>query len=129
MRELQEVNRFFSTNRDTKTMVSSVLWGDVYWMEKIFDRAAGVLCVEKRKGGKVQWNIAYGSDDRAMFGKDDAWIGINLYAADRPHRRNAQPATVITTPVTDNSNEGNNEDVDMESICSSTSNDGMEIEN
>ena len=68
---------------NNKPNISSILWGDKYWMEKIFDRAAGglkrthldalflsleaarVLCAEKRKGGTMQWNIHWSEDGTA----------------------------------------------------------------
>ena len=102
---------FESTNA---SLVSSVLWGDDYWMEKIFDTAAylikrthvdalflslhasRILRME-RASGKVRWNVTWISSDVLSFTVDDAWSGVHLHRANRP--RDCKPRTVQSSDL------------------------------
>ena len=91
---------------DSTKLISDVLWGDAYWLEKIFDRAAGgmrraqvdalflslaavgIMKMEKAKGGTIRWNIGWSKDDTPLYNKSLVWRGINLHHHARPRRRN-----------------------------------------
>ena len=105
--------RFFqsSTGRDripfedSTKLVSDVLWGDAYWLEHIFDRAAGgmkrtqvdalflslaavgIMKIEKARGGVIRWNIGWNADDTPLYNNNDVWLGINLHNNTRARRR------------------------------------------
>ena len=105
--------RFFQSSKgrdripfqDSTKLVSDVLWGDAYWLETIFDRAAGgmkrtqvdalflslaavgIMKLEKAKGGILRWNIGWNVDDTPMYMNPQIWIGMNLHNQTRVRKR------------------------------------------
>ena len=94
--------------------VSDLLWGNKYWTERIFDRAAsgvkrttvdalflslsalGFIDVE-RVGGVLRWNVTMRDADtnpnpQPCFLSDDAsaWSGLNRHPPDRTRKRNPE---------------------------------------
>ena len=90
--------------------ISDALWGNNYWMERIFDRAAGGLyrkhmdalflsliaaeiIVSKKRQGKLTWALARDTvpgDDRGggpKFLNDELWSGMHLHPSDRKRKR------------------------------------------
>jgi len=86
-------------------LVSDMLWGDSYWLEQIFDRAAGglkrtqvdglflslaavgILKMEKNKHGIVVWNLAWDTHDSPAYNVDSKWVGLNLHDPARVRKR------------------------------------------
>ena len=95
---------------DGKSSISDLIWGDSFWIERIFDRAAsgvkkynidalfyslaaaGIVKIEKRDR-VVQWALPYEpkEDNRYIrvynYEKNESWRGVNLYPETRPRRR------------------------------------------
>ena len=97
--------------------ISSLIWGDAYWTEKIFDRAfsgikkshvdalifsltaAGILAI-KCVGGKESWVMVNVRDEskhehewQAKYAMDHAWTGINQFDPERPRKRSIVVST------------------------------------
>ena len=103
---------------DKKKSISDLIWGDAFWTERLFDRAAsgvkkknidalffslaatGIVKIEK-KSRVVQWALPYRSHPDNpyvrlyFYEKDDSWRGINLHPESR--RRKRQPIVVRST--------------------------------
>lgn len=97
----REVFPHESTN---KSVVSSVLWGDKYWLERIFDLphysikrtqvdalflslAATKILRVRREGPRVLWSLAWVDDDTPVYFSDDSWTGVKLFPESRPRKR------------------------------------------
>ena len=102
----------FPYESSKKSVVSSVLWGDHYWMERIFDvpqykikrsqvdalflslSATKILHI-RRDGARVLWSLAWVDDDTPVYSLDVHWTGLNLFPKSRPReRRSVTPAAV-----------------------------------
>ena len=102
---------------DYKRKVSSVLWDDVYWVNKFFDltppkqirrkqvnalflllRAASILVID-RKGTEVRWNIgrrdlpSRANAGTPLFRDDCRWIGIPTHDEDRQRKNETNNST------------------------------------
>ena len=102
---------FVSGNDKT---VSSILWGEAGWIEKIFDEAAyevkrshvdafffsliaaGILFMEPIANG-ARWLVRYDENDIPCYTKQDAWIGVNTHSPTRPRKR--RPKSVSPSAV------------------------------
>ena len=117
-------------NLDDGPSLSKRIKRSTYWLEKIFDRAAGgvnythvdafllslaaakILEVQ-RVDGKDRWNVCrnnpYNADaGTANYLNDDNWIGINRHDETRPRKRNAH---LLLNTQNSSHREDNNDDV------------------
>ena len=98
----------------TKTRsIGSIIWGNIYWIESIFDRAqsgvkrrnvnnlflslaaAGIMHIEKHDGGH-RWALVWSDPDTLAYHNDELWDGIPLLPSNRRRTRNP---TVPTIPA------------------------------
>ena len=92
---------------DNKKMISNVLWGDGFWMEKIFDRAASdlrrthvdafflsLVAAEmlslKSERGVFKWNITWSDEHTPAYTRNNNWKGINVFDTLHPRKRTTE---------------------------------------
>ena len=94
----------FPVIAEDKQQVSVVLWGNVYWIENIFDiasyeikhvhvdalflslAAANIIVLQRHKS-TTRWNISWLDDDTPAFQKDTCWQGVNTFPPTRTRMR------------------------------------------
>ena len=82
-----------------------MLWRDSYWLEHIFDRAAGglkrtqvdglflslaavgILKMEKNKHGIVVWKLLWDTHGLLAYNVDSKWVGLNSHDPIYVHKR------------------------------------------
>ena len=90
---------------DVKKPLSTILSTRPYWVEWIFDKAAGsvlvrhinallfsliannIIRMEKNRSGDLVWNLGWIDNLNPRYKSDECWIGIHLRDEDSPRNR------------------------------------------